>query len=330
MQVFRGIPTQADRPAVLTIGNFDGVHRGHQALLKLLTDKARALGLPAVVLTFEPHPREYFAPADAPARLASLREKLLLLEASGVDRVHVCRFNTAFAAQPASGFIDDILVRGLDVRHLFIGDDFCFGARRQGNFSMLQDAGRRHGFGVESMPTLSVEDERVSSSAVRDALADGDLGHAARLLGRPYSIAGRVMHGDKLGRQLGFPTANIQMKHRRPALGGVFAVSVEGLGEGCIGGVANIGIRPTATDAARPRLEVHLFDWTRECYGAHLRVHFLHKLRNEQKFESLDALTAQIRRDAEAARTWLAQRTDSNSTPPSTLSPTPNSNGREG
>ncbi|MBN8440506.1 MAG: bifunctional riboflavin kinase/FAD synthetase [Thauera sp.] len=316
MQVVRGIPTQADRPAVLTIGNFDGVHRGHQALLKLLTDKARALGLPAVVLTFEPHPREYFAPADAPARLASMREKLLLLEACGVDRVHVCRFDKAFAAQPASGFIDDFLVRGLAVRHLFIGDDFCFGARRQGNFAMLQQAGLSHGFGVESMTTLSVAGERVSSSAVRDALATGDLDHAARLLGRPYSIAGRVVHGDKLGRQLGFPTANIQLKHRRPALAGVFAVRVEGLGERSIDGVANIGIRPTATDIPRPRLEVHLFDWSEPCYDAHLRVHFLHKLRDEQKFASLDALTAQIRRDAEAARAWLAQNPTPNSTGP--------------
>ncbi|MBS0510913.1 MAG: bifunctional riboflavin kinase/FAD synthetase [Proteobacteria bacterium] len=322
MQVVRGIPAQADEAAVLTIGNFDGVHRGHQALLKLLTEKARAMGLPAVVLTFEPHPREYFSPADAPARLASLREKLLLLEASGVDRVHVCRFNAAFAAQPAQGFIDDILVRGLAVHHLFIGDDFCFGARRQGNFAMLQSAGHAHGFGVESMTTLSVEGERVSSSAVRDALAEGDLDHAARLLGRAYSIAGRVVHGDKLGRQLGFPTANVQLKHRRPALSGVFAVSVEGLGEQRVGGVANIGVRPTATAIPRPRLEVHLFDWQQECYGAHLRVHFLHKLRNEQKFDSLEALKAQIHRDADAARAWLAQH------PQSTLPQCPD--GREG
>ncbi len=306
MQVHRGIPEQADTAAVLTIGNFDGVHLGHQALLSLLTDKARALGLPAVVLTFEPHPREYFSPADAPARLASLREKLLLLAAAGVDRCHVCRFDARFAAQPAQAFIDDILVRGLDVRHLFIGDDFRFGARRQGNFAMLRDAGAEGGFGVESMPTLAVAGERVSSSAVRAALAEGDLAHAARLLGRPYSIAGRVGHGDKLGRQLGFPTANIQMKHRRPALGGVYVVSVEGLAPGPVAGVANIGLRPTATANGRARLEVHLFDWARDCYGAHIRVHFLHRLRAEQKFPSLDALRAQIALDSQAARDWLA------------------------
>ncbi len=306
MQVHRGIPEQADTAAVLTIGNFDGVHLGHQALLSLLTDKARELGLPAVVLTFEPHPREYFSPADAPARLASLREKLLLLATAGVDRCHICRFDARLAAQSAASFIDDTLVRGLGVRHLYIGDDFRFGARRQGNFAMLQEAGARHGFGVESMPTLAVAGERVSSSAVRAALAEGDLAHAARLLGRPYSIAGRVAHGDKLGRQLGFPTANIQMKHRRPALSGVYVVSVEGLAVGTVTGVANIGLRPTATENGRARLEVHLFDWTQDCYGAHIRVHFLHRLRPEHKFPSLDALRAQIALDAQAARQWLA------------------------
>lgn len=306
MQVFRGIPTQAAQPAVLTIGNFDGLHRGHQALLKLLTDKAHALGLPAVVLTFEPHPLEYFAPASAPPRLASLREKLLQLSACGVDRVHVCRFDGHFAACPATSFIEDKLVRGLGVRHLLIGDDFRFGAGRQGDFTMLQAAGQVHGFGVEAMPTLAVGGERASSSAVRAALGAGDLEQAARLLNRPYSIAGRVVHGDKLGRQLGFPTANLHLKHRRPAVSGVFAVTVEGLSDHPVGGVANIGIRPTATDAARPRLEVHLFDWQRDCYGMHLRVHFRHKLRAERKFESFAALTNQIRLDAEAAHNWLA------------------------
>ncbi|HQZ03124.1 MAG TPA: bifunctional riboflavin kinase/FAD synthetase [Thauera sp.] len=306
MRVFRGIPQRADTATVLTIGNFDGVHLGHQALLKLLTDKAHVLGLPAVVLTFEPHPREYFTPTDAPARLASLREKLLMLDTAGVDRTYVCRFDARLAAQSAQDFIDDTLVRGLGVRHLYIGDDFCFGARRQGDFAMLQAAGKEHGFGVESMPTLGVHDERVSSSAVREALAAGDLSRAASLLGRPYSIAGRVSHGDKIGRKLGFPTANIQMKHRHPALTGVYAVSVEGLAPQRISGVANIGVRPTATSNGRARLEVHLLDWTRECYGAHIRVHFLHKLRTERKFESLDALRAQIALDADIAAQWFA------------------------
>ncbi len=308
MRVFRGIPERADTATVLTIGNFDGVHLGHQALLKLLTDKARVLGLPAVVLTFEPHPREYFSPTDAPARLASLREKLLLLDAAGVDRTYVCRFDARRAAQSAHAFIEDTLVRGLGVRHLYIGDDFCFGARRQGDFAMLQEAGKKYGFDVESMPTLGLHNERVSSSAVREALVIGDLAHAAHLLGRPYSIAGRVSHGDKIGRQLGFPTANILMQHRRPALTGVYAVSVEGLAKDRVVGVANIGVRPTATSNGRARLEVHLFNWTQECYGAHIRVHFLHKLRAERKFESFDALRAQIARDAEIARRWFADQ----------------------
>ena len=310
MQVHRGIPERADTAAVLTIGNFDGVHLGHQALLSLLTGKARELGLPVVVLTFEPHPREFFSPDDAPARLASLREKLLLLTSAGVDRVHICRFNAQRAAQSAESFVRDTLVRGLGVRHLFVGDDFRFGARRQGDFAMLCEAGRTQGFGVEAMPTLEVEGERVSSSAVRAALCAAELDRAARLLGRPYSIAGRVSHGDKVGRQLGFPTANLQMKHRRPALTGVYAVSVEGLVEGRIHGVANVGVRPTATARGRARLEVHLFDWTQNCYGAHIRVHFLHKLREERKFESLDALRAQIARDALSARDWFAATTD--------------------
>lgn len=306
MQVFRGIPEHAAHASVLTIGNFDGVHRGHQALLQMLTDTARALALPAVVLTFEPHPREYFAPADAPARLASLREKLLLLAASGVDRVHVCRFDARFAALTADQFIDDILVRGLGVRHLIIGDDFRFGARRQGDFALLQARGASQDFVVEAMHTLDVAGERASSSAVREALAEGDLAHAARLLGRPYSIAGRVIRGDQIGRKLGFPTANIQMKHRRPALSGVFVVSVEGLADTPVAGVANIGVRPSVTGAGKPTLEVHLFDWNRDCYDAHLRVHFLTKLRDEMKFASLDALTAQIGRDADEARAWFA------------------------
>ena len=307
MQVFRGIPERASQSSVLTIGNFDGVHRGHQALLKMLTDKARSLALPAVVLTFEPHPREYFFPASAPARLASLREKLLLLASSGVDRVHVCRFDSRFAAITADEFIDGILVRGLGVRHLIIGDDFRFGAKRQGDFAMLKTEGASHRFAVEAMPTLDIDGERASSSAIRAALADGDLAHAARLLGRPYSIAGRVVHGDKIGRTLGYRTANIQMKHRRPALAGIFAVSVEGLAPHPVAGVGSVGVRPTVTDAGRPTLEVHLFEWNRDCYGAHLRVHFLNKQRDEAKFSSLEALTAQIARDADEARAWFAQ-----------------------
>lgn len=307
MQVFRGIPERAIQPSVLTIGNFDGVHLGHQALLKLLVARSRALGAAATVMTFEPHPREFFSPGDAPARLASLREKLLLLAANGVDAVHVCHFDGRIASVSAECFIDDFLIRGLDVRHLIIGDDFRFGARRSGDFALLAQVGAQRGFGVEAMHTLAFGDERISSSAVRSALASGDLDRAARHLGRPYSIAGRVMAGRQIGRTLGYPTANIQMKHRQPALSGVFAVSVEGLSDRLVTGVANIGVRPTIDDTARPLLEVHLFDWRQDCYGAHLRVHFHHKLRNEARFESLEALARQIERDAEQARDWFAR-----------------------
>lgn len=306
MQVIRGIPERATQASVLTIGNFDGVHRGHQALLQLLTGKARELGIAATVLTFEPHPREFFSPANAPARLASLREKLLLLAAAGVDYTHVCRFNKRFAAVTADQFVTKFLVRGLDVRHLIIGDDFRYGAKRSGDFKHLHSAGTEHGFVVEAMHTVEVDSERISSSAIRRALAGGDIACAAHLLGRPYSIAGRVMAGKRIGRQLGFPTANVQMKHRKPALAGVFAVSVEGLAPHAIAGVANIGLRPTVANTDRPILEVHLFDWEQDCYGTHIRVHFQHKLRDEVRFASLDELTAQISRDAQQARDWFA------------------------
>lgn len=305
MLVLRGIPEHAAQPSVLTIGNFDGVHRGHQALLEMLVRKARNLRAAATVLTFEPHPREYFAPQDAPARLASLRDKLLLLSQNGVERVHVCRFDAHLAALHADRFIEDVLVRGLAVRHLIIGDDFRFGARRQGDFALLAREGERLGFGVEAMPTLADGGARVSSSAVRAALTDGRLDDAAALLGRPYSIAGRVTSGRRLGRSIGYPTANLALRFRKPALSGVFAVSVEGLAAQRIAGVANLGSRPTV-GGDRPNLEVHLLDWQGDCYGAHLRVHFLHKLRDEARYDSLDALKAQIRRDEDAARAWFA------------------------
>ncbi|MCL2162574.1 MAG: bifunctional riboflavin kinase/FAD synthetase [Betaproteobacteria bacterium] len=307
MRSFRGFHAPAGLPCVLTIGNFDGLHLGHQALLSLLADRASERGLPASVLTFEPHPREFFSSLDAPARLTSLREKLLLLGDNGVDHAHVQRFNAHFSHLSAEEFIQSVLVHGLKVRHLLIGDDFRFGEHRLGNFGMLQAAGRAHGFGVEAMPTLSVAGERASSSAVRKALEAGELDHATRLLGRPYSIAGQVSRGNRLGRQIGFPTLNIALRHRRPALSGVFTVEVEGLNNPRAQGVANIGIRPTVDNAQEPRLEVHLLDWTGECYGAHLRIHFFHKLRDERCFPSLDDLKAQIGRDTQAARDWFAQ-----------------------
>jgi riboflavin kinase/FMN adenylyltransferase len=262
------------------------------------------------VLTFEPHPREYFSPLDAPARLTSLREKLLLFGDNGIDHTHVQRFNARFSGLSAEEFIQSVLVHGLKVRHLLIGDDFCFGERRNGNFSLLQTAGRAHGFEVEAMPTLSVAGKRASSSSVRKALEADDLDHAARLLGRPYSIAGQVAHGNRLGREIGFPTLNIALRHRRPALSGVFTVEVEGLHSPRLRGVANVGTRPTVDNASQPRLEVHLLDWSDACYGAHLRIHFLHKLREEFRFPSLDALKAQIGLDVQAARSWFSQYPD--------------------
>ena len=307
MQVFRGIPKRAAHGCVLTIGNFDGVHRGHQALLAKLTEKAQATGLPSAVLTFEPHPREYFTHENRPRRLTSLREKIRLLEAQGVDRLYIGRFNAGLAGLTAEQFIEDVLCHGLGVRHVLIGDDFRFGKGRQGDFAMLQAAGKKVGFGVESMHTVDHEGERVSSSAVRAALADGDMPHAARLLGRPYSISGRVMHGDKIGRTIGFPTANIQLKHRSPPLMGIYTVSVEGLTDRPWPGVASVGVRPTINDAGRPTLEVHLFDWNTECYGAHLKVNFLAKQRDEERYDTLEALTAQIARDADQARAYFAQ-----------------------
>ncbi|MFZ5512011.1 MAG: bifunctional riboflavin kinase/FAD synthetase [Pseudomonadota bacterium] len=305
MLVFRAIPKQATTSTVLTIGNFDGVHLGHQALLARLTDYAHRVALPAAVLTFEPHPREYFAPESAPARLTSLREKLMLLAGCGVDHAYVCRFNTRFAAQSAQEFVDEVLVRGLSVRHLIIGDDFRFGKGREGDFPMLRVAGAAHRFTLEAMETITVAGERVSSSAVRDALQEGDLAHAARLLGRDYSIAGRVEHGAKLGRQLGFATANVQLRRARPALTGVFAVHVDGIGAEPRPGVANLGYRPTVDGSRRARLEVHLFDFDGELYGAHLKVRFLHKIRDEMKFDGLDALKARIARDAEEAQAFF-------------------------
>lgn len=305
MQVFRGIPQRAAQSSVLTIGNFDGVHLGHQALLAELLSQARRVALPAVVLTFEPHPREFFAPDSAPARLTSLREKLLLLGANGVDHLYICRFNAQFSQHSADEFVERVLVGGLSTRHLIIGDDFRFGRGRSGDFTLLQRAGAAHRFVVEAMPTVMVGGERASSSAIRMLLEQGDMAHAARLLGRPYSIAGRVVHGTKLGRRLGFPTANIQLKRIRLALCGIFAVTVEGIDAKPLPGVASLGLRPTVAGDGRYHLEVHLFDFDRELYEAHLRVNFLHKLRDEAKYDSLDALAAQIARDCQAAREFL-------------------------
>ncbi|MDR1888735.1 MAG: bifunctional riboflavin kinase/FAD synthetase [Zoogloeaceae bacterium] len=308
MLVFRGFRRSFATSTVLTIGNFDGVHRGHQTLLAHLIATARRGGLPAAVMTFEPHPREFFSPATAPARLSTLREKLEAFAAAGVDEVYAIRFNAAFAALSAEAFVEETLHSGLHVRHLIIGDDFRFGAERQGNFSYLQAAGRRLGFKVEAMPTVSHARERVSSSAIRTALATGDCAKAETFLGHPYAIAGQVVHGRKLGRQLGFATANIRIRHNPPPMQGVFAVRVSVGDKVSLPGVANLGLRPTIANASglAPLLEVHLLDFTGNLYGAHLHVAFLQKLRAEMKFADLTSLKRQIAQDVRAAQAFFS------------------------
>ena len=314
MKVFRGLPNDAARaPCALTIGNFDGVHRGHQALLARVRSAADALGLEAAVMTFEPHPREYFARRSgdlsrAPARIANLRDKLGDLANAGIDRVIVEHFNEQFASISPEDFTERVLVDGLHVKWLMVGDDFCYGAKRAGNVAMLKEAGRRHGFQVETLPTVREGDQRISSSLVRAALAAGDLEATGALLGHPYAMSGHVIHGAKLGRTLGFPTLNLRVTHR-PALQGIFVVQVHGLADQPLPAVASLGVRPTVEDAGRMLLEVHIFDYERSCYGKLVRVEFLEKMRDEEKYVDLDTLTAAIHRDAEQARAWFAGHT---------------------
>jgi len=278
------------------------VHRGHRALVDRVTAKADELRLTSCVLTFEPHPREFFAGSAAPARLTRLRDKLELMAQAGVKRVHVARFDARFAALSAARFVDEVLVRGLRAGWLLVGRDFRYGERRAGDFASLEAAAQRRGFALESMPDVTFEGERVSSSAVRAALARGDLRAAERLLGHPYTISGRVAHGARLGRDLGFPTANIVLRRPTP-LSGIYVVDAGDFGRG----VASVGTRPTVNPVAIPLLEVHLFDCDRELYGEHLRVRFLEKLRDEEKFDGLDALRQAIAADVRRAREHFAK-----------------------
>jgi riboflavin kinase/FMN adenylyltransferase len=313
MLVCRGIPVQAKAPVALTIGNFDGVHLGHQAMLVRLKEASRQRNLVACVMIFEPHPREFFTPDHAPTRLTSLREKLELLAAAGVERVQICRFNFNFARISAEDFIVRILLQGLAARWVLVGDDFRFGARRAGDFSMLSAFSLKCGFEVEEMSGYTLNGVRVSSTAVRNALAAGDLDLVRRLLGRCYSISGRVVAGNKLGKKIGFPTANIQLKHNRPPLSGIFVVEVELEEHGSaslvsrkrIQGVASLGVRPTVHEHGEPVLEVYLLDFNQEIYGHHLRVHFLHKLRDEHKYVDLEMLVRQIEKDVTCARAYF-------------------------
>lgn len=303
MQVIRGFSHPGHDRIALTIGNFDGVHRGHQAMLSRLSEAAEDLALASAVLTFEPHPREFFAPESAPPRLSTLRDKLEHFASHGIARVHVARFDARLAKLSAEEFIDEVLVRKLRVSWILVGDDFRFGRDRAGGLALLRK--KAADYSVEAMTTVTIDGERASSSAVRSALAVGNLGHAAKLLGRPYAMSGRVAHGDKLGRHLGFPTANVVLR-RKPALSGIFAVRVRGLGGEGRAGVASLGVRPTVKTGSRPLLEVFVFDFDEAIYGRRITVEFLHKLRDEERYADLDQLTRQIRVDVAQARDYFA------------------------
>ena len=332
MKIFRGLAhPEALRHCAVTIGNFDGVHRGHQAMLALLRSEAQRRGLASCALTFEPHPRDYFAqalnqPDLAPARISTLRDKLDQLAQCGIDQTIVLPFNATLASQAPQAFIDDVLLAGLGTRYLLVGDDFRFGHKRAGDYNMLVEAGRQQGFDVARMNSYESDGLRVSSTAVRQALAQGDMAGAAKLLGYPYAISGHVVHGRKLGRQLaesrsgagdGFRTLNLRFDHWKPAASGIFVVEVHGLGDAPLAGVANLGVRPSLdpndVNGGRVLLETHVLDWPAHlgqegAYGKIIRVDLLHKLHDELRYHSLAALTEGIARDCADARAWLAGR----------------------
>ncbi|MGR5064181.1 bifunctional riboflavin kinase/FAD synthetase [Photobacterium sp. DNB22_13_2] len=309
MELIRGIHNIQSRHSgcVLTIGNFDGVHLGHQAVLRNVMAKAKELGCPATVMSFEPQPQELFAGDNAPARLTRFRDKYLRLKEQGLARFLCVNFNRHFASLSAQDFVRRLLVEQLGVKFLVVGDDFRFGKGRSGDFAMLEAAGKEYGFTVVSTQSFCVSEQRVSSTAIRQALADDQLKLAESMLGRPFSIGGRVSHGRKLGRTIGFPTANVPLKRRVSPVSGVYAVEVYGVADTPLAGVANVGRRPTV-NGVRRQLEVHLFDFQSDLYGTQIDVVLCHKLRDEIKFESFDALKAQIKRDAQSARVWLTER----------------------
>ena len=289
--------------SVVCIGAFDGLHLGHRALLRHAVARARELGLPAVALAFEPLPREFFAPDDPPPRLMLPRDKVIGMREVGIDGIGLLRFNHAMTVMSADDFIQKVLVERLAAREVWVGPDFCFGHKRQGDLAMLQTEGPRHGFIAQTIEPFLLDGERVSSSAIRAALSAGDFEHAERLLGRPYSISGRVVRGKQLGRTLDFPTANLRFP-RKPALQGIYATRVHGIGNAVRDSVSSFGTRPTV-DGIEPLLEAHLFDFDGDLYGQHIDVEFVAKIRDEEKFDSLDALIARMRQDADIARTLL-------------------------
>ncbi|MDX1443228.1 MAG: bifunctional riboflavin kinase/FAD synthetase [Gammaproteobacteria bacterium] len=304
MRVIRDLinlkPEDAERGCVATIGNFDGVHVGHQAIISGLRKEAIERELPAAVISFEPTPREYFAPETAPPRLTGFREKFDMLESHGIDKLLLLRFDAQRAKQEAGEFIREVLVEGLGVKYLLVGDDFRFGRDRAGDFEMLRAAGEKYGFEVAATPTQTLGGERVSSTRVREALTNDELGLAAELLGRMYRISGKVAHGDKLGRTIDFPTANIRRRFEKLPLRGVYLVRTYGLGGRPLYGAANVGTRPTV-DGRKNLVEVHLFDHDKDIYGERIEVEFLEKLRDEKKFANIEALKAQIREDVNEA-----------------------------
>ncbi|MGY6274162.1 bifunctional riboflavin kinase/FAD synthetase [Methylomonas sp. MgM2] len=294
------------RGCILTIGNFDGLHLGHQRVIERVAEHGRRLKLPTVAMVFEPQPLEYFLGDHAPSRLTRLREKVIQFAKLPIDELLVLPFNRTLADYDAEKFILDILVKKLQLKHLVIGDDFHFGKARRGNFALLQHRGEEYGFSVESTDSFELEGLRISSTLIRDALGEGDLAQAKLLLGRDYSICGRVAHGDKRGRQLGFPTANLQMFRKNTPLVGVFAVTMTGVGNRELHGVANLGNRPTVDGGEKPVLETHLFDFDQDIYGHYVEVNFKAKLRDEKRFSSLTDLRDQIAFDVKAARNFFA------------------------
>lgn len=311
MELIRGLHNLAarHRGCAATIGNFDGVHRGHQAVVTQLADKARALGLPTLLVLFEPQPQEFLRPRAAPARLMRLREKMLALRSLPVDRVLCVRFDARLAALAPEEFIETILVNGVGVRYLVVGDDFRFGRQRLGDFALLQVAGRRHHFELAATATFMLDGERVSSTGVRAALARADFAAAEKMSGRRYAIDGRVVHGDKIGRTLGIPTANVALQRRTPPVAGIFTVEVSGLGATPLPGVASVGTRPTV-GGIQMRLEVYLLDFNEDIYGRHVSVAFLHKLRDELRFDSLSGMKQRIEEDIAQARAFFKARHD--------------------
>jgi riboflavin kinase/FMN adenylyltransferase len=292
---------------VLSIGNFDGLHLGHRAVIKKLAERGEALGLPVVIMTFEPQPLEYFLGDNAPSRLMCLREKVIEFTKLPVDNLLMVRFNRYFANCDAEQFIDDILINKLNVKHLVIGDDFHFGKARRGNFAMLKEKGKLYGFSVEDTGSCQVAGLRISSTLIRDALGTGDLIQAEKLLGHCYSVCGRVAHGEKLGRTIGYPTANIKMFRKNTPVNGVFAVTMTGIDGLELEGVANVGTRPTVDGGSKVVLETYLFDFDKEIYGRYVEVRFKQKIRDEIRFQSLEQLKAQIEKDVAEAKNIFVQ-----------------------